>query len=99
LTQESASRGGGLITAASGLAARASNQVFLIAVVLTATRYLGPAEFGVFSIAVIFTTLSRTLLYTGPSEFLLKASDPDEAGLACLLARRRCCSSPGRSAC
>ena len=86
MSEEGDKRGGGLITAASGLVARASNQVFLIAVVLTATRYLGPAEFGVFSLAVIFTTLSRTLLYTGPSEYLLKASDPEEAGLACLLA-------------
>ena len=83
---QSAKRGGGLIAAASGVAARASNQLFLIAVILVATRYLGPAEFGVFSIAVIFTTLSRTLLYAGPFEYLMKASDVEGAGLACLQA-------------
>lgn len=67
---------GGTITAAIAMAARVSNQLALVVVTLVATRMLQPADFGVFAIAAAFITLSRTMLYTGPFEYLLKAPEP-----------------------
>lgn len=66
---------GGTITAAVAMAARVSNQLALVVVTLFATRMLQPADFGVFAIAAAFITLSRTMLYTGPFEYLLKAPE------------------------
>ncbi|MDF8335262.1 oligosaccharide flippase family protein [Novosphingobium cyanobacteriorum] len=78
----------GSFTAAIAMLARVSNQVAVVGVTLVATRVLGPADFGVFSIGAALLTLARTMLYTGPFEFLLKA--PEERGLAvsraCLVA-------------
>lgn len=79
---------GGTITAAVAMAARVSNQLALVVVTLVATRMLQPADFGVFAIAAAFITLSRTMLYTGPFEYLLKAPEPRAIGVAsaCLAA-------------
>ncbi|WP_156679491.1 oligosaccharide flippase family protein [Sphingomonas profundi] len=63
------------LTAGAGLLARASNQIATVVVTLVATRYLAPAEFGVFALASIAITLIRTLLYSGAFEYLLKARD------------------------
>ncbi|MFD2781498.1 hypothetical protein ACFS32_10645 [Novosphingobium pokkalii] len=41
-----------------------------------------PADFGVFAIAAAFLTLSRTMLYTGPFEYVLKAPEADGAKVA-----------------
>ncbi|WP_298164068.1 oligosaccharide flippase family protein [Novosphingobium sp.] len=79
--------GGG--TAVIAMAARVSGQFAMIAVTLVATRHLAPADFGVFAIAGALVMLARTMLYTGPFEYLLKLShDADQrrgAG-ACLAA-------------
>ncbi|RDE05317.1 oligosaccharide flippase family protein [Sphingomonas aracearum] len=78
----------GLRSAAAAFLAmgsRASSQFFLIAVTLVATRYLSPADFGVFAIATAFVTLARTLLYTGPFEYLMKAKDLDGCVVECLV--------------
>ncbi|WP_421848360.1 oligosaccharide flippase family protein [Novosphingobium sp.] len=79
--------GGG--TAVIAMAARVSGQFAMVAVTLVATRHLAPADFGVFAIAGALVMLARTMLYTGPFEYLLKlpceASQPQGAG-ACLAA-------------
>lgn len=82
---------GGSFTAVIAMAARASSQLALLGVTLVATRTLAPADFGVFAIAAALLTLSRTMLYTGPFEYVLKAPQADgpavaSAGLAANLA-------------
>lgn len=79
-------RGRGALTALVAMASRASSQLALVGVTLVATRMLSPSDFGVFAIAAAFVTLSRTLLYTGPFEFLMKAPDRDGVAGAALLA-------------
>lgn len=79
--------GGG--TALIAMAARVSGQFAMVAVTLVATRHLGPADFGVFAIAGALVMLARTMLYTGPFEYLLKAPRDHEeaqAAAACLAA-------------
>ena len=78
--------GGG--TALVAMAARVSGQLAMVAVTLVATRHLGPADFGVFAIAGALAMLARTMLYTGPFEYLLKAPADGHAGTAsaCLAA-------------
>ncbi|WP_169041116.1 oligosaccharide flippase family protein [Novosphingobium sp. AAP1] len=73
---------GGSFTAVIAMAARASSQLALLGVTLVATRTLAPADFGVFAIAAAFLTLSRTMLYTGPFEYVLKAPEADSATVA-----------------
>ena len=73
---------GGSFTAVIAMAARASSQLALLGVTLVATRTLAPADFGVFAIAAAFLTLSRTMLYTGPFEYVLEAPEADGAKVA-----------------
>lgn len=68
------------------IGSRASTQLFVVAVTLVATRYLSPADFGIFAIATVFITFTRTLLYTGPFEYLMKARDGDRCASDCLAA-------------
>lgn len=79
--------GGG--TALIAMAARVSGQFAMVAVTLVATRHLAPVDFGIFAIAGALVMLARTMLYTGPFEYLLKlphdADQPGGAG-ACLAA-------------
>ena len=81
-----AREGGG--TAVIAMAARVSGQFAMVAVTLVATRHLGPADFGLFAIAGAFVMLARTMLYTGPFEYLLKAAPERERETtsACLAA-------------
>lgn len=65
-------RGAGM-TAMIAMVARASGQAAVVLVTLVATRALSPADFGVFAIGAALLTLARTMLYTGPFEYLLKA--------------------------
>lgn len=67
------------------MASRASSQFFLIAVTLVATRYMSPTDFGIFAIATAFVTFARTLLYTGPFEYLLKTDDLEGHSTECLV--------------
>ena len=78
--------GGG--TAVIAMAARVSGQIAMVAVTLVATRKLAPADFGIFAIAGALVMLARTMLYTGPFEYLLKAPVEREGPLAgaCLAA-------------
>lgn len=77
--------GGG--TAVIAMAARVSGQFAMVAVTLIATRHLAPADFGVFAIAGALVMLARTMLYTGPFEYLLKApaDRARETAAACLV--------------
>ncbi|GEN99801.1 hypothetical protein NSE01_16340 [Novosphingobium sediminis] len=79
--------GGG--TAVIAMAARVSGQFAMVAVTLVATRHLEPADFGVFAIAGALVMLARTMLYTGPFEYLLKLphdADQRRGAGACLAA-------------
>jgi O-antigen/teichoic acid export membrane protein len=79
-------RARGALTAVVAMASRASSQLALVGVTLVATRTLSPSDFGVFAIAAAFVTLARTLLYTGPFEFLMKAPDREAVAGAALCA-------------
>lgn len=76
----------GLISGSVGLMSRIAIQLCLLAVTLTATRYLAISQFGIYSVASALMFLSRNLFYVGPYEYLLKT--PDHACLkgACLKA-------------
>ncbi len=76
----------GLISGSVGLVSRVAIQLCLLAVTLTATRFLAISQFGIYSIAAALMFLSRNLFYVGPYEYLLKT--PIHAGLkgACLKA-------------
>ncbi len=79
--------GGG--TALIAMAARVSGQFAMVAVTLVATRHLAPADFGIFAIAGALVMLARTMLYTGPFEYLLKLShdaEEQQGAGACLAA-------------
>ncbi|MEO0032387.1 MAG: hypothetical protein RIS94_2145 [Pseudomonadota bacterium] len=77
----------GAVTAAIAMFARVSSQIALVGVTLVATRMLTPTAFGVFAIAAALLTLARTMLYTGPFEYLLKAPEDGtpHVARACLL--------------
>jgi O-antigen/teichoic acid export membrane protein len=76
----------GIFSAGIAMISRASNQLFLIGVTLVATRYLDPADFGVFALATAFVTLARTLLYAGPFEYLIKSREFVADAVECLAA-------------
>jgi len=71
-------------TALVGVTARVSNQIAMVLVTLVATRALDPAQFGIFGLAAAGVTLIRTLLYSGPFEYLLKSADAEADSSACL---------------
>lgn len=73
-----------LLTAGLGIAARASGQVMALALTVLATRFLAPADFGVFALAAACATLVRNMLYSGGYEYLMKCPDPREAASECL---------------
>jgi O-antigen/teichoic acid export membrane protein len=79
------SRSEGILTALFGMFARASGQIAAIALTMVATRFLSPPQFGIFAVASAFVTLARTLLYSGPFEYLMKASELDECAPECLV--------------
>src|SRR5690242_8245612 len=64
-----------IVSAVTAIGSRASSQVFLLGLTLVATRCLSPADFGLYALASIFVTLARSLLYSGPFEYLMKAPD------------------------
>ncbi len=85
-TERQLRKGRGIFSAGVAMISRASNQLFLIGVTLVATRYLSPADFGVFAVATAFTTLARTLLYAGPFEYLIKSKEFAADAIECLVA-------------
>ncbi|WPY96656.1 oligosaccharide flippase family protein (plasmid) [Limimaricola variabilis] len=59
------------------MTARGLEQVSLLVVMLLAARFMLPAEYGVYSIAVIFVTLIQTLTYTGFYHFIITSPADD----------------------
>ncbi|MET0252159.1 MAG: oligosaccharide flippase family protein [Novosphingobium sp.] len=68
----------GILTAATGFLARASNQIASVVTTFVAIGFLSPTEFGVFALASIAVTLIRVMLHTGAFEYLLKARSASE---------------------
>jgi len=75
----------GAIAALSGVFGRAVNQIIALLVTLLAARWLSPATFGEYAIAAAMITVTRSLLYAGAFEYLLKTPRGQEAATECLL--------------
>ena len=58
-------------TAGIALAANIAQQAAMLAIVLLAARYLVPAQYGVYTLAIVFVNLVQTLTYTGLFHFLV----------------------------
>ena len=69
---------------AVGMLGRASNQISAVVLMLMATQFLLPADFGTFALAAAFVTFARTMLYTGAFEYLVKAENADDCASDCL---------------
>jgi O-antigen/teichoic acid export membrane protein len=75
----------GALAALSGVFGRAVNQIIALLVTLLAARWLSPASFGEYAIAAAMVTVTRSLLYAGAFEYLLKTPRGQEAATECLL--------------
>jgi O-antigen/teichoic acid export membrane protein len=76
----SASRRGGI--AVFAFVARSLQQVSTLVMTLLAARFLLPAEYGVYSLGIVFIVLIQTLTYTGFYQFILTAKQADEVVLS-----------------
>lgn len=63
-------------------AARSLQQVSTLVMTFLAARFLMPAEYGVYSLGIVFIVLIQTLTYTGFYQFILNARDEDEIVLS-----------------
>ncbi|MEP3441087.1 MAG: oligosaccharide flippase family protein [Sulfitobacter sp.] len=61
--------------------ARSLQQVATFVITLLAARFLMPAEYGVYAIAIIFITLIQTLTYSGFYQWIVNAKEDDHAVL------------------
>lgn len=86
MTGKPASTLSSIVTAGVAMASRASGQIVVVLVTLIATRFLTPAQFGMFSLASIGIGLIRAILWNGAFEYLLKAPDPSASSTECLVA-------------
>ncbi len=75
----------GALTVVTGMMGRAANQIVVLLVTLLAARWLNPTTFGVYAIAAALITFTRSLLYAGAFEYLLKAKPGEEAATECLV--------------
>lgn len=66
--------------AAFAFSARSLQQVSTLAITLLAARYLAPADYGIYSLGVVFVILVQTLTFTGFYQFILTARE-DDAGV------------------
>lgn len=64
-------------TAAFAFTSRSLQQISTFVITLLAARFLLPAEYGVYAIAVVFITLIQTLTYTGLYHFIVTSRDDD----------------------
>lgn len=62
--------------------ARSLQQIATFIITLLAARFLLPAEYGVYSLGIIFITLVQTLTYTGFYHFIINSQDEDDAVLS-----------------
>lgn len=59
--------------------ARATQQLSTLVITLLAARFLTPADYGVYALAIVFVTLIQTLSYTGFYHFIVTAKEDDRA--------------------
>lgn len=62
--------------------ARSLQQVSTLVMTFLAARFLLPAEYGVYSLGIVFIVLIQTLTYTGFYQFILNAREEDEIVLS-----------------
>ncbi|WP_231568210.1 oligosaccharide flippase family protein [Novosphingobium malaysiense] len=63
-------------------AARSLQQAATLLVTLLAARFLPPAQYGTYSLAIVFIVLVQTMTYTGFYQFILTAKEDDAAVLS-----------------
>ncbi len=62
--------------------ARSLQQISTFVITLLAARFLLPAEYGVYSLGIVFITLIQTLTYTGFYHFIVTSKEDDETVLS-----------------
>lgn len=62
--------------------ARSLQQIATFVITLLAARFLLPAEYGVYSLAIVFITLIQTLTYTGFYHFVVTSKQEDDVVLS-----------------
>ncbi|MCJ2186816.1 oligosaccharide flippase family protein [Novosphingobium beihaiensis] len=62
--------------------ARALQQVSTLVMTLLAARFLLPAQYGVYSLGIVFIVLVQTMTYTGFYQFILTSKEEDSAVLS-----------------
>jgi O-antigen/teichoic acid export membrane protein len=72
-----AGRGKRAAFAAFAFLARSLQQISTFIITLLAARFLLPAEYGVYSLAVVFVTLIQTMTYTGFYHFIVTSKEED----------------------
>ena len=68
--------------AAFAFTARALQQVSTLVITLLAARFLEPAQYGVYSLGIVFIVLVQTMTYTGFYQFILTSKADDGAVLS-----------------
>lgn len=71
-------RGRRLADAALAFTARAMGQVATLLVTLLAARFLAPAEYGLYTLAIVFVLLLQAMTYAGVYQYIVVAKGPDE---------------------
>lgn len=62
--------------------ARSLQQVSTLVMTFLAARFLLPADYGVYSLGIVFIVLIQTMTYTGFYQFILNAKEDDETVLS-----------------
>ncbi|MDA5558130.1 oligosaccharide flippase family protein [Shimia sp. MMG029] len=60
------------------LIARSLQQVATFVITLLAARFLAPAEYGVYALAIVFITLIQTMTYSGFYQWIVNAKEDDK---------------------
>lgn len=63
-------------------AARSLQQISTLAITLLAARFLLPAQYGVYSLGIVFVVLVQTMTYTGFYQFILTSKEDDRLVLS-----------------
>ena len=77
----------GKVTKSSGKAlfaftARSLQQVSNLVITLLAARFLLPADYGIYSLAIVFIVLLQTMTYSGYYHFIVTSDEPDKEVLS-----------------
>lgn len=68
--------------AAFAFAAQSTQQIATMAITLLAARFLIPADYGVYTLGIVFITLIQTLTYTGFFQFIVTSPADDRSVLS-----------------